>query len=110
MFDIIALLIPIVGFVCLFAIVRAVIDGRVKRRLAETQASEAMVRALFEADADRRRQETLKWGLLLGAIGLSLVVTDLLGLGGDDPGAYGLLLGAAGLALLVHRGLQGRDG
>ncbi len=110
MFDILALLIPIVGFVCLVAIVRAVIDGRVKRRLAETQASEAMVRALFEADAERRRQETLKWGLLLGGIGVALVMIELLGLGSDDPGGYGLLLGAAGVALLAHRVLQGRDG
>jgi hypothetical protein len=42
--DILALLIPIVGFICLVVIVRAVIDGRLKRRLAETHASEELLR------------------------------------------------------------------
>ncbi|MBY6204256.1 hypothetical protein [Halomonas denitrificans] len=110
MFDIIALLIPIVGFVCLVAIVRAVIDGRVKRRLAEMQASEGMVRELVRADLIKRRHELLKWGLLLGAIGLALVGIELLGLGSENPGTYGLLMGAAGAGLLVSRVLQGRDG
>lgn len=110
MFDIIALLIPIVGFVCLVAIVRAVIDGRVKRRLAEMQASEGMVRALAQADEARRRHEVLKWGLVLGLTGFALFLIELFNLGSEDPGAYGLLLGAAGVGLLLSRTLQGRDG
>lgn len=109
MFDTIALLIPIVGFVCLVAIVRAIIDGRVKRRLAETQASEGMVRALVRADEAKRKHEALKWGLVMGLTGLALVIIELLNLGGEDPGAYGLLLGAAGAGLLLNHILQKRD-
>ncbi|RFF29499.1 hypothetical protein [Wenzhouxiangella sediminis] len=109
MFDIIALLIPIVGFICLVAIVRAVIDGRVKRRLAEMQASEGMVRALAQADEARRKHEVLKWGLVLGLTGFALVLIELFNLGSEDPGAYGLLLAAAGVGLLLNRVLQGRD-
>lgn len=110
MFDIIAVLIPIVGFICLVAIVRAVIEGRVKRRLAEMQVSEDMVRALAEADAAKRQHEVLKWGLVLGLVGLALVLIELFGLGSEDPGAYGLLLGAAGFALVLNHVLQRRNG
>lgn len=104
--DILSLLIPIVGFICLVAIVRAVVDGRLRRRLAETHASEELVRALAEADRDQRRHGALKWGLVLVASGLAFVLMEVFGLGSEDPAAYGLLLGCTGIGLLVHHVLQ----
>ena len=107
--DILSLLIPIVGFICLVAIVRVVIDGRLKRRLAETHASEELVRALVEADDANRKQGTLKWGLVSGLTGVAFVLIELLDLGSEDPGSYGLLLAASGIGLLAHHFLQRRD-
>jgi hypothetical protein len=109
MFDILALLIPIIGFVCLVAIVRAVIDGRLKRRLAETHASEELLRALAQADEASRRNGALKWGLVMLLTGSAFLAIQLFGLSSEDPGSYGLLLGAAGIGLLLHHTLQRRD-
>lgn len=106
--DILALLIPIVGFICLVAIVRAVVDGRLRRRLAETHASEELVRAMAQADETNRKQGALKWGLVLGLSGVAFGLIDIFGLDTHDPGAYGLLLGAAGIGLLLHHFLQQR--
>ena len=107
--DFLSLMIPIVGFICLVAIVRAVVEGRLRRRLAETHASEELVRAMTDADKLNRKQGALKWGLVLAASGLAFVLIDLLGLDTQDPAAYGLLLVAAGVALLAHHLLQQRD-
>lgn len=104
--DILSLLIPIIGFICIVFIVRVVVDGRVRRRLAETHASEELMRAMMEADARNQRQAALKWGLVLAASGIAFGIIDALGLTSADPGAYGLILGGAGLALLVHHLIQ----
>ena len=106
--DILSLLIPIVGFICLVAIVRAVVEGRLRRRLAETHASEELMRAIAQADEANRKHGALKWGLVLGWSGVAFGLIDALGLDCNDPGAYGLLLGAAGIALLLHHFLQQR--
>lgn len=107
--DILSLLIPIVGFICLVAIVRTVIDGRLKRRLAETHASEELVRALAQADEANRKRSALKWGLIMGLTGLAFVLIELFDLGSEDPGSYGLLLAASGIGLLAHHFLQRRN-
>lgn len=108
--DILSLIIPMVGFVCLVAIVHLVVDGRVRRRLVETHATEDLVRALAESERHARRSSALKWGLVLIASGLGLVLTQIFGLGSADPAAYGLLLGCSGLGLLVYHRLQPRSG
>lgn len=107
--DILSLMIPIVGFICLVAIVRAVVDGRLRRRLAETHASEELVRAIIEADEANRKQSAQKWGLVLIMLGIALALIDMFELGSQDPGAYGLLLAASGSGLLLHHFLQRRD-
>lgn len=107
--DILSLMIPIVGFICLVAIVRAVVDGRLRRRLAETHASEELVRAITEADEANRKQGAQKWGLVLIMLGIALALIDVFDLGSQDPGAYGLLLAASGLGLLLHHLLQRRE-
>lgn len=107
--DILSLLIPIVGFICLVAIVRIVIEGRLRRRLAETHASEELVRAIARADDANRKQAALKWGLILLLAGIAFTLIDLFGLGSQDPAAYGLLLCATGIGLLLHHLLLRRD-
>jgi hypothetical protein len=106
--DILSLLIPMVGFVCLVAIVRAVVDGRLRRRLVETHATQELVLALAEADRHDRRTGALKWGLVLVASGIGFVLIDVCRLGSADPAAYGVLLVCAGAGLLCYHLLQRR--
>lgn len=107
--DILSLLIPMVGFVCLVAIVRAVVDSRLRRRLVETHASEELIRALAEAERHDRRTGALKWGLVLVASGVGFVLIDVFRLGSENPAAYGVLLGCAGSGLLVYHLIQRRS-
>ncbi|ALT00243.1 DUF6249 domain-containing protein [Lacimicrobium alkaliphilum] len=104
--DIIAVLIPIIGFVCLVVIIKAVLDSRLKRRLAETHASEELVRALTKADLDKRQHISLKWGILLVLTSIAFLLIEIFDLEAKDPGAFGILIGAIGLGLLVVHFLQ----
>ena len=101
MFDF-SLLIPIAFFASIVAVVKIVFDARVRRRMAETHASDDLVKSMLLADEQTRRLSALKWGLVLVLSGLSFGLIDALGLNPDDPATYGLLLGAAGIGLLGY--------
>jgi hypothetical protein len=100
--DIFAMLIPMVGFVCLVAIIKIVTDNRVRRRLAETHATEDMVRSMFEADERSRHESSLKWGIVSVLVGVAIGLVDLFNLNPESPGTYSLVIIAAGSGLLLY--------
>jgi hypothetical protein len=102
MYDIITILIPIVLAICIVVIVRVVVDARLRRRLAETHASESLVIALLQSDEVNRRKSSLKWGVVVLSLGVGCVIIDLLGLGVEDPSSFGLLFVAIGVGMVVH--------
>lgn len=104
--DIIALFIPMVGFVCLVGIVKVITDNRVRRRMAETHATEDLVRSMLEADERNRQEAALKWGLVAVLVGLSFGLIDIFNLPQDQPGAYGLVIAAAGFGLIAYHLLR----
>ncbi|HBK57708.1 MAG TPA: hypothetical protein DDZ76_15705 [Xanthomonadales bacterium] len=103
-----ALLIPITAFLCTVAIIKIIVDSRLRRRLAETHASEDLVRAMLTADEHNRSLSALKWGIVLTLIGLAFGLIDLLNLDGNDPATFGLLIGSAGLGMLGFHGFTAR--
>ena len=100
--DIVSLFIPMVGFVCIAFIFKVVTDNRVRRRLAETHANEEMVRTMLEADERNQYESSLKWGLVILAIGVAFGLVDLFNLTPEDPSSFGLIIGSAGVGLLAH--------
>ena len=66
-------LIPITLFFSIALSIKFVVDGRFRRRLAETHASEDLVKAMLAADEVSRRHASLKWGIVLTAIGVAFV-------------------------------------
>jgi hypothetical protein len=95
-----ALLVPITAFLSTVAIIKIVVDSRLRRRLAETHASEDLIRAMLTADEQSRSLSALKWGIVLTVVGLAFGLIDLLNLDGNDPATFGLLIGSAGLGML----------
>ncbi|MDH5821464.1 hypothetical protein QFW77_00445 [Luteimonas sp. RD2P54] len=102
MFDILAILIPFFLAACIVVVVRIVVEARLRRRLAETHATEDLVHSLAAADHEFRRQSSLRWGLVLVAMGLGFGAIDLFGLDAKDPAAFGLLFAAAGVGSLAY--------
>lgn len=93
-------LIPIVLFISIVVAIKVVVDSRLKRRLAETHASEDLIRAMLTADEQARRLSALKWGIVLVLIGFSFGLIDWLDLNPDSAATWGLLIGAAGAGML----------
>ena len=97
-------LVPIALFVAVaYAIVgvtRIISEGRIRRRLVESGASPELVAALAAAPRlDPGLYGSLKWGLVIGAVGVALIIIQFLPYRENDPITFGLLLvfGAAGL-------------
>lgn len=103
-----ALLIPITAFICIVWAIKIVFDSRLRRRLAETNASEDLIRSMLQADEQGRRLSALKWGLCLTLVGIAFGLISALHLDSQDPGAWGLLIGAAGVGMLGYHALVNR--
>lgn len=103
------ILIPITLFIVIAYIVKVILDGRVRRRLVESSASESLVRSLIEADELARRTSALKWGLVLTSLGAAFGLIEWLDLRADSPGTFGLLFIAAGIGMLAYHLLAQRS-
>ena len=100
-------LVPIAFFamcaIIVMGLTRIISDGRTRRRLIEAQASPELVAAMVAAPrADLALHETLRWGLLLGAIGVALIVIQFLPFRPNDPIMYGVVLVFASAGLLAY--------
>ena len=100
--------IPIVLFICVTLAIKFIVDARVRRRMAETHASEDLIKAMLMADEHSRQMSAFKWGIVLVSLGLAFGLIDWLNLNADSPGTWGLLLGFAGAGLLGFHALNKR--
>jgi uncharacterized membrane protein len=98
--DLLPIIVPLALFWMIAALARTIAETRTRRRLIETKASPEFAAAVMtEARGDAALHDSLKWGLVVGAIGLALIVVQFLPYRPDEPIALGVVLvfGAAGL-------------
>ena len=90
----------VVGIV---GVTRVISDGRTRRRLLESNATPELAAAVV---APPRNEpflgETLKWGLVAGAVGIALIVIQFLPYEAEDPITSGIVLLAAAVGLLSY--------
>lgn len=103
-----ALLVPIVAFICVVVAIKVIVETRLRARLAETNASQDLVKSMLAADEQSRRLSALKWGLVLTLIGLAFGLISAFNLDSQDPGTWGLLIAAAGVGMLAYHGIANR--
>jgi hypothetical protein len=103
-------LIPIVLFVCITLAIKFIVDARLRRRFAETNASEELIKGMLQADETSRRLSALKWGLVLTLQGLAFGLIQGLHLEDATAGVIGLVMGAAGVGLLSYHAIARRFG
>ena len=98
--DLVPLVVPLAMFWAITALARTIAEARTRRRLIDTNASAEVAAAVMtEARGDTAHHDSLKWGLVIGAIGLALIIVQFLPYQPDEPIALGVVLvfGAAGL-------------
>jgi hypothetical protein len=101
------IIVPVALFLSLaFATVgvtRVISDGRTRRRLLESNASAELATAVVaRPQADIPFGDALKWGFLLGSIGLALVIVQFLPYDADDPIMTGIVMLFAAAGLLAY--------
>ena len=84
-------------------VTKVISDGRTRRRLIAAGATPELARAITATPrGDPMVYSALKWGLVLGAVGVALIVVQFLPYGSDDPIVLGLILLFAGGGLLGY--------
>lgn len=98
------ILVPIVGFIVFYYIVSVISDNRLRRLIVEKGEVNENLKELF---ASRRRSipsVSLKWGLVLLAVGLALFLANFLahlGIGSDEL-TFGLMFIFGGAAMVAY--------
>ena len=93
-----------ISIVVLFiGLAKIVSDGRTRRRLIEAGATADVVRAVTPAIRDDLGvYSALKWGIVILAGGLALVVIQFMPYRDNDPIVPGILMVFVGGALLIY--------
>ncbi len=103
------ILIPAIIFGAIVAIVKIVAETKTRHKLIEKGMVDDKVKHLFMRTAELQRLSSLKWGMVLVAIGLSLLISyiwpDLF----DDGGTIGLMFLFAGVAFLIYYGIAHKE-
>ena len=94
-------LIPITLFVCIFLSIKAVIDARARRQMVQSHGSEEILRTILEGEELRRRQSSLRWGVILVALAVGFGLLETFDWQDASPGLFAVLLGATGLGNLA---------
>ena len=95
-------LVPIAFFASIVAIVKLIVDSRLRKKLIEKGVSAEEARTLLSSPSHSSRSSSFKWGLVTASIGAALVVIHIASFDSGDPIAPGIILLFAGSAFLLH--------
>jgi hypothetical protein len=102
------ILIPISLFVCITYAIKVVMDARVRRQMVAAGGSEELVGSILRSEELRQRHSSLRWGIILVALGLGFGLIQWAGWQDVTPGLVAVLVGATGLGNLVFFALSRR--
>lgn len=104
----------LVGFFAfVLGVTKVLSDNWTKRTLIGSRVSDDVIRTLFRKGSDPELFAALKWGIVLLALGLGLIVSQYLPSRFEEPLAWGVVLVFGGVGLLAYyaiaRALLRRD-
>ena len=94
-------LIPLTLFICIYLAIKAVVDAHTRRKLVQSTGSEDMLRTLIDGEETRRRQASLRWGVIFVALAVGFGLLEAFDWQEPSPGLFAILLGATGLGNLA---------
>lgn len=96
------ILIPITLFVCITYAIKAVVDARVRRQMVDSNGSQELVRSVVESEEARRRNGSLRWGVVLVALAVGFALLEAFDWKDPSPGLFAIVLAATGLGNLAY--------
>ena len=103
-------LIPIALFICIAYVIKAVVDARVRSRLIGVGGAEELVNSLMRDEEQRRRQSSLRWGIVRLSVSAGVGLIQWYGWQEVSPGVVAVLAAATGLGNLVSFAVARRLG
>ena len=101
-------MIPIVMFIVIAIIVKIVSDNRTRRQLIENSMLNENVKYLFSDPFERHIPSSLKWGMVMIAVGIALLTAQFLPHQYENEITLAMVLIMAGIALLIFYGIGTR--
>jgi|SRR5687767_4676220 len=92
---------PLLALAIIAWVIKVWIDARVRGKLASSNNSQELIRAMLENDQQARRLAPLRWGTVLIGLAIALALIDVAGWEQPTPATFAVLLGMTGLANLV---------
>lgn len=96
------ILIPISLFYIVYLIIKTVSDNRLRQKLIDKGLVDEKVKYLFVKNSELQPMPSLKWGIVLIAIGVALFVNAIFPLLMEGPASFGFVSVLAGLAFIVY--------
>ena len=98
------IIVPAFLFAVAYAI-KVISDNRAKRNLINQNMSVEMVEKLFLERPVANIDNALKWGLIIGSMGIAFCLLQILPFDVDDPITYGIVFLFGGASLLGYYAL-----
>lgn len=98
------ILVPIIGFIVIAYMVQVVSDNKIRRMVVEKGDVSENIKYIFSGSYNYNTPASLKWGMVLLAIGLGLFFGNLLenlGIGSEEL-TFALMFIVGGLAMIVY--------
>ena len=95
------ILIPITLFICIAYAIKVVMDAMVRRHMVNAGGSEELVNSLLRDEELRRLHSSLRWGVVLLAVGVGFGLIQWFGWQQVTPGMIAVLAVVTGLGNLV---------
>jgi hypothetical protein len=101
--------IPISLFLVIGYIIRVISDNRVRHRLIEKGQVDDSIKNVFTENAEFKSLQSMKWGMVLIALGLALIIGQFMPYGiREEISVAGMFL-FAGIALLIYYSVARRQ-
>lgn len=101
-------LLAAVAFLSVVAIIKILADHVTMRRITGAHLSDLALQSLLRWVDEAARQGTLKWGLILAAVGSALVAIDLSPISPASAAGVGITIIAGSAGLLAYYALSRR--
>lgn len=96
------ILIPITLFYIVYLIIKTVSDNRVRQKLIDKGLVDEKVKYLFVKNTEMQPMPSLKWGIVLIAVGIALFINAMFPLLMEGPASFGFVSILAGFAFVVY--------
>lgn len=100
--------VPLIIFGFFAYVIKILSDNRIRNRLIEKGMLDEKVKFLYLDSFQKRNFSSLKWGMVLIALGLALFIGKILPEDYQEEMTFGLMLLFAGIAFLIYYFLSKR--